>query len=237
MIPSHLELRLKQLEDNIKQDQDLLKKYEDALRYEDEPRRKTKYSREIEQLRQSANRYQQEYNEILIQISGEPSRQIENVAIQLQQMNTRLDRLSAGQKEIYENINHLRQGLISRYKASEQNIITAMTERLNQSQMITISAVVDAIEANQLSEAEMQNILPIIQQSLSALQASGIDLPANQEAIADILNSSQIDFKNRVKIAVPIIPFILSYEAQLEVGTGIDLKTAWQNLVVRLQGK
>jgi predicted DNA-binding protein YlxM (UPF0122 family) len=56
-MPSNFDLRLQHLEDNIKQDQDLLKDYEDSLRYEDEPRRKAKYRREIDQLRESANRY------------------------------------------------------------------------------------------------------------------------------------------------------------------------------------
>ena len=54
---SFIELRLKDLDDNIKQDFALLKKYEDTSRFEDEPRRKAKYQREIEQLLESANRY------------------------------------------------------------------------------------------------------------------------------------------------------------------------------------
>ncbi|MFM6269320.1 MAG: hypothetical protein ACKPFA_22885, partial [Dolichospermum sp.] len=95
-MPSNFDLRLQHLEDNIRQDQDLLKEYEDTLRYEDDPRRKTKYRREIEQLRESANRYQTEYDELRSQITGESSVQMQNVAIELQQMNTRLDRLSAG---------------------------------------------------------------------------------------------------------------------------------------------
>ncbi|WP_414561701.1 hypothetical protein [Anabaena sp. CCY 9613] len=62
-MPSNFDLRLQHLEDNIRQDQDLLKKYEDSLRYEDDPRRQARYSREIEQLRESANRYRKEYDE------------------------------------------------------------------------------------------------------------------------------------------------------------------------------
>ncbi|WP_292710683.1 MULTISPECIES: hypothetical protein [unclassified Nostoc] len=95
-MPSNFDLRLQHLEDNIRQDQDLLKEYEDSLRYEDDPRRKAKYTREIEQLRESANRYQKEYDELQMQITGEPTVQMQNVAIQLQQINTRIDRLSAG---------------------------------------------------------------------------------------------------------------------------------------------
>lgn len=236
MLPQHLELRVKHLEDNIQQDQNLLKDYEDELRYEDDPRRRAKYNREIARLKESANGYQQEYNELLAQITGEKTVQMQNVAIQLQQMNSRLDRLSAGQKAIFENINHLRQGLLARYSASEQNIIAAITERLNESQMTTISALLDAIEANKVSDSEMQNILPSIQEGLSILQKCGVTLPISKDEIVEVINAPQMDFKHRLKVAVPIIPFILDYEGELELGTGINIKEALKQFMARLIG-
>jgi hypothetical protein len=229
-MPSNFDLRLQHLEDNIKQDQNLLKEYEDSLRYEDDPRRKAKYRRAIEQLEESANRYQKEYEELRIQITGEPTVQMQNVAIQLQTMNTGINKLFAGQKAIYENINHLRQGLLARYNAGEQNIIAAITERLDESQMVMISTVLDAIETNQVTEGEMQLILQGIQQNITKLQPS-------QAALAEVINSPGLDFKHRLKVGIPIIPFILDYEGELELGTGINLKAALQALMMRLKGE
>jgi uncharacterized phage infection (PIP) family protein YhgE len=237
MEPSHLTQRLKDLEDNIKQILALLKKYEDALHYEDDPRRQVKYNREIEQLRQSANRYQQEYDRLYQQITGESTVQMQSVAIQLEEVNNRLDRLSAGQKAIYANINHLRQGLLAHYEAGEKNIISAITYQLNESQLTTISALLDAIEANKVSDAEMQNILPRIQESLIILQQRGFTLPVSQEEIVEVINAPQMDFKHRLKVAVPLIPFILDYEGELELGTGINLKEALKQFRARLIGE
>lgn len=237
MEQSNLTRRLKDLEDNIKQDSALLKDYEDELRYEDEPRRKAKYNRAIEQLRESANRYQQEYDRLYQQITGESTVQMHTVAIQLEEMNNTLDRLSAGQKAIYANINNLRQGLLARYSASEKNIISAITERLDESQVSTISGVLDAIETNKISEGEMQNFLPSIEQSLITLQQRGVTLPVSQQAITEVINAPQMDFKHRLKVAVPIIPFILDYEAELELGTGINLKEGWKQLMARRIGE
>ncbi len=220
---SFIELRLKDLDDNIKQDFALLKKYEDTSRFEDEPRRKAKYQREIEQLLESANRYQQELDELQKQIASKPTVHMQAVAIQLQQINTKLNRLSAGQKAIYENINHLRQGLLARYKASEQNIIAAITEQLNQVQITTISTILDAVEANQVSEGEMQNILQSIHLSLTTLQQQGIALPAEQKILAELIDTPGIDIKHRLKVSLPIIPFLLDYESELELGTKIKL--------------
>lgn len=234
---SFIELRLKHLDDNIEQDLALLKKYEDTLRYEDEPRRKAKYQREIEQLRESANRYQQELDELQKQIISEPNVHTQTVAIQLQQVNTKLDRLSAGQKAIYENINYLRQGLLVHYKASERNIIAAITEQLDQAQITTISTILDALEADQVSEGEMQDILQSIYLSLTTLQQRGIALPVHQKTLAEVINRAELDTKHRLKVSLPIIPFLLDYEGELELGTGIKLKAVLQELWVRFRGE
>lgn len=236
MQPSYITQRLRHLEDNIKQDQDLLKEYEDTLRYEDEPLRKTRYKRQIELLRESAIRYQQEYDELRIQIIGEPTVQMQSVALQLQQMNNKLDQLYAGEKAIYANINDLRQRLLTRYNAGEENIIAAITERFNESQMNTISTLLDAIEANQVSEAEMRKILPSIQEGLIVLQQRGVTLPVSQEEIVEVMNAPQMDFKHKLKVAVPIIPFILDYEGELELGTGINIKEALKQFMARFTG-
>lgn len=234
---SFIDLRLKDLDDNIKQDLALLKKYEDTSRFEDEPRRKAKYQREIEQLRESANRYEQELDELKRQIISGPTVHTQTVASQLQQLHTKLDRLSAGQKAIYENINHLRQGLLTRYKASEQNIIAAITEQLDRDQITTLSTILDALEAEQVSEGEMQNILQSIHLSLTTLQQQGIALPAEQETLAELINAPEVDIKHRLKVSLPIIPFLLGYEGELELGTGVELKAVWQKLWVRFRGE
>lgn len=233
---SSFDLRLQQLEDNIRQDQDLLKKYEDALRYEDDPRRKAKFTREITQLRESAELYKNEYDKLLIHINGEPTAQMQTVEIQLQQVHTKLNKLCAGQKAIYENVNHLRQGLLSNYKVSEQNVIAAISKKLNQSQIETISAVLNAVENNRLPEAEMLNIVEGTQQMINKLEQRGITLPSNQQELAELIKAPEIDTKHRLKIFIPIIPILLSYEGELELGSGINLKAVWQKLLVRCKG-
>ena len=40
----------------------------------------------------------------------------------------------------------------------------------------------------------------------------------------------EIDAKHALKVSIPIIPFILAYEGELGLGTGIKLKEVWKNL-------
>lgn len=233
---SNFDLRLQHLEDNIKQDQDLLKKYEDALRYEDDPRRQTKYTKEITQLRESAKLYQKEYDELKY-VNSSPTAQMQSVEIQLQQVHRKLDKLYTGQKFIYKNINHLRQGLFNYYKDSERNVIAAISEKLDESQIKTISTVLSAVENNQIPEAEILQIVEGTQQIITVLEQKNITLPSNQQATVELIKAPEIDTKHRLKIFLPIIPILLSYEGELELGSGINLKAVWQKLLMRIQGE
>lgn len=236
MTPPNFGLRLQHLEDHIKQDLDLLKDYEDELRYEDDPRRKAKYSREIEQLRESATRYQKEYSELRIQITGEPTEQMQNVAIQLEQINNKLNTLYAGQRAIYGNLNDLRRRLLAHYNAGEQRIISAITAQMDQTQLDTISVVLQAIDSGKVSDLEVQQILDSTQQMLAMLNQGNI-LTSDQQEIIEVIKSPAIDAKHRLKVTIPLIPLILGYEGEVDLGTGINLKAALQNLVLRFRGE
>jgi len=87
--------RLTHLVDNIRQDLALLKAYEDALRYEDDPGRQAKYRQKIEQLRESATRYWQEYEELRAQVIDRTSAEMQDVAAQLRQLDAKLSTLLA----------------------------------------------------------------------------------------------------------------------------------------------
>jgi len=236
-----IELQLQHLADNIRQDLTLLKEYEDTLRYEDDPRRRAKYRREIEQLRKSAARYRQEYEELRAQATGEPSGTMRDVADQLQYMDAKLDALLAGQKGLREDLTDLRQALLTRFDVSEQALIAAVVEHLDQGQLVTIQSVLDAIEAGHVPDMELQETLDAVQQALSEMRKQGAVLgtPAltnEVEQLAELADAPRMDVKHRLKVTVPIIPLILSYEGEIELGSELNLEAAWQRLVSRLRG-
>ncbi|MEM7555022.1 MAG: hypothetical protein AAF378_13140 [Cyanobacteria bacterium P01_A01_bin.84] len=234
---THLEIRLKDLEDHIQQDFDLLKKYEDTLRYEDDPRRKIKYQKEIEKLKESANGYQQELDELTKQLSNDITIHKPTFLEQLQQMNIKLDILKNVQFDIHQDLDSLHQSLLVRYEKTEQKIIEAFIQKLNHSQLTTVQKIICAIDDNRLPEAQMLQIIENTEYAIAKLQQSGISLPSNQEQVTEIIKSPGLDTKHRLKISLPIIPILLSYEGELELGSGIDLKAVWQKLLTRFQGE
>jgi len=150
-------VRIQHLADNIQKDLDLLKEYEDTLRLEDDPRRRAKYHREIEQLRESAASYKREYDELQIQVADKPSVPMQNVGTQLQQMDTKLDTLLEGQKTIQDNLVDVRKTILARFDANEQTIIATIVDRLDEEQLVNTQAVLDSITTRQFEEIRMRH--------------------------------------------------------------------------------
>lgn len=222
--------RLQDLADNIAKDLVLLKEFEDELRYETNPRVKARYRLDIEQLQASATRYQKEYNELQQLAGGSPPANMQNVESQLHQMDVKLDTLLSGQNTISQNLNQMRQTLLNRYDAAEKVMIAAIAEQLNQTQLALTQSLLDALEANQLSEPEMQQMLAVLEDRIPSL-------PPSQAAVAEIIKAPELDAKHKLKVTLPIVPFLIDYEGELELGSGFNIKSAWERLLAKLRNK
>ncbi|MFN6497612.1 MAG: hypothetical protein RMX65_011480 [Nostoc sp. DedQUE01] len=220
--------RLRDLEIHISKDQELLNDFEEALRYETNPRVKARYRQEIQQQYDSLTRYKQEYTELEQQLSNTPNVQMQKVESQLQQMDAKLNVLLNGQVAIYENQNQMRQALLNRYDAIERAIISAITQQLDQTQLVLIQNLIDALEANLISDQQMQ-------QMLAALEERIPTLPLNSLAVTEIIKDPELDAKHKLKITLPIVPMLVEYEGELEFGTGFNIKSAWEQLIAKLR--
>lgn len=222
--------RLQDLADNIAKEQELLKDYEEALLYEDEPRRIKRYRREIERQRESVTRYQLEYAELKQELADEPSAQMQHVGHQLQQMDAKINVLLSGQVAIYENLNQMRQALLNRYDAAEQAIIGAIAQQLDETQLVLIQRLLDAVEANQVSQPQMQ-------QMLAALEERIPSLPPTQATAIEVIKDPELNAKHKLILTLPLVPLLVNYEGELELGAGFNINSAWERLVNKLRRK
>ena len=226
-----IERRIQQLADNIRKDMDLLNDFEDELRYETDPRRLARYRREIERQHESLSRYQQEYDELRGQLTGEPPAGMQNTADLLRQMDAKLDGLVGGQKAMQDDLKDFRKTLLARFDDSEQTIISAVVQRLDQNQSATVQSILDEIETHRLPENELQGTLNVIQQTLSEIkqkEAGYYDSQLVRDVgnLSEVVDDPKLDVNHKLKVSVPIIPLILSYETEV----GLNLKAAWQRL-------
>jgi septal ring factor EnvC (AmiA/AmiB activator) len=236
------ERRIQQLADNIRQDLDLLKAYEDKLRYETDLRRLEGYRREIERQRESLTRYQQEYDELQKQVTGEPSAEMVDTADLLRQMDAKLDNIQRGQKVMQDDLKDLRKTLLARFDASEQTIISAIVQRLDQNQLAIVQSILDEIGTHSVPENELQETLSALQQTLLEIRETEIGLYDSQlmteaKRLSEMVDDPKLDLTHKLKVSIPIIPLILSYETEVELKSGLNLKTAWQRLKARVRGE
>ncbi|MEI6370004.1 MAG: hypothetical protein WCO49_09880 [Nostocales cyanobacterium ELA608] len=227
MLSQIFQQRLTDLLDHITQDQKLLKEFEEALTVEDNPRTLKKYKKEIKRQQESIDNYKQEYTELQQQLIGISTPQIQVVGNQLQIIENQLQQIDAKL-----NIVLIKQdSLLIRYEASEQAILRVFIEQLNQTQLAFTENMLNAVAANQVSESEMLEMLAVLESRIPSL-------PANSQAeIAEIIKSPELDARHKITVTLPIVPFLINYEGELELGTGFNIKSAWEFIIKKLGRK
>jgi hypothetical protein len=234
--PKVVATRVDQLSDSITKDYELLKEYEDELRLEDDPRRRARYQREIERLKASASAHEREYQELELQLAREPEEASRSGRSELQQIHVKLDALLAGQSDIDLGLYNLRQAILSRYDAGEQRIIDSITERLDQSQAETVQTLLDAVEKNQISESEMAEAVSAVRQALAEIKQRDAALPGHTE-LEETISAPNLDVKHKLKFSIPIVPLLLEYEGEVELGSGVNLESVWNRLAAKFRRK
>ena len=227
MLSQIFQQRLTDLLDNITQDQKLLKEFEEALTVEDNPRTLKKYKKEIKRQQESIDNYRQEYTELEQQLTGIPTPQIQVVGNQLQIIENQLQQIDAKLNIVLIN----QDSLLIRYQVSEQAILRVFIEQLNQTQLAFTENMLNAVAANQVSESEMLQMLAVLESRIPYLPSS------SQAEIAEIIKSPELDARHKITVTLPIVPFLINYEGELELGTGFNIKSAWEFIIKKLGRK
>jgi hypothetical protein len=89
---------------------------------------------------------------------------------------------------------------------------------------------------------ELEETLVAVQHTLSEIQQQGIALPDSTltseevEHLSEVADAPKLDAKHKLKITVPIIPYLLSYEGEVELKSGLNLEAVWKRLVAKVRG-
>ena len=222
------EERLQDLEDNLARERKLLKQYEEKLSFTDDPREMGNCRRQIKRQKEAMADHEREYEELAQKLQQTAAKQLQRIEQELQDLNKKMDILLNGQAAISTDLNNLRQTLLSRYDDGERKMLEAI-QQLNLSQLKLTDKLLDAIADDQVSEQEMSDTLVLVEQRLG-------ELPEEEsKLIADSLQDSKNNIKHKLKIIVPLI--LLRYEVEIELGSGFNIKSAWQKLMAVLGGR
>jgi chromosome segregation ATPase len=214
MTSRFLKLRRQHLEENIEDAINLIREFDNELKDELNPSRRSEYKRRIKQLKELWNAYEQEYEELCNKLTPEEPEKMQIIACELNQMNSQIEQMNL-------KINAL--GKIA---------ITGL-ERLDQNQR----SIQKALEANRISDSEIQELLTSIQQTLVLEEKKGLALPPDKKKFAEFLDDSSLDAKQKLILTLPIIPSLIAYETELELGAHFNLKASWERFRKKIQGR
>lgn len=226
--------RFQQLSDHVRKDQELLAEYEDALRYEINPTLRVKYRREIEQLKQTIQRRIEEYNRLGNDVGSQHNDRLIEMGTELRQIDAKVDTLLAGQSRLRDDVRTLRVTIVQRFDAAEARIVTAIVSHLGVSQLESVERVLAAVEARRIDEAELRQTLDAVAMALAELeQLAAPDMAEEVGKAVQLIKDPSVNLAHRLKVAISIIPLVLSYETAIEVKGGLNLGAIWDRLTHR----
>jgi hypothetical protein len=137
--------------------------------------------------------------------------------------------------DILKGLVEMRQAVLVRFDISDQNIVSSVVKHLDKNQLADVQVILDHIEADRVQEIEMYEALIAIQQTLSEMKQQPMDYADLQLAndvitLSKLIDDPKIDSVHKLKVSIPIIPLILSYEGEVGLKCGINLKNAWKSL-------
>jgi hypothetical protein len=229
-----IDIRMRHLEDNICQDLKLLKEYENIMRIESDPRNLARYNLEIIKQKEALNRYQTEYEELEKQVRRLTPEKINGIDRQLQEMNAILESIQNEQMNVLKDQDALRRCILDRFDVMEQKVVNSMVNKLDQSLLIEVARALDGLESINSSERIFTDISDLLNKVLDEIKNSeykyNTQLADQTNQLLSAINKPELTMEQKLKISVPIVPFILSYECIAGMSDGIELKTLWNRL-------
>lgn len=223
MLSSVLNLRLEQLEKNIIQVSQLLNDYEQELIDEDDPGKRRRHRRRIEELRQKNNDFEKELQGLQPNSVGEDSVRFQYIYGQLSEIDQKVEFL-------LDSHAFLNNAILFHFSPQEKQLLSPLTSRLGEADMIWVKDLLAAIDSDQIGQNEIQLILTESQNLFEKLKEKSLISSLESNRVSELIDPPNLDKKHSLKLSIPIIPFLLSYEAELGTGLSINLDVAWQNL-------
>lgn|GEM_PF-4240560 len=224
-------IRLATLRKNMAESMQLLSEYEDELRTEDDPGRRKRWTRRIEQLRTALRASETEYKRIRTRNPAITAGEITSAA----SSDIEPEGLF---RQLFERLDVLQRELAASLRSSAERVIRALSSRLDESEASIARDVADLVEANAVPREEMDQLLALANEGLIALaDVAQPEEAADADGVLEALTSSHLSTSHKIKLAVPIIPFLLKYEGDLGWEGKADLRELWSRVQNKLRRK
>jgi hypothetical protein len=118
-----------------------------------------------------------------------------------------------------------------------ENAITQIIVKLNENHLRELHQINKAITDKMLSEHEIEAFLLQLQSVISRISSYDLNPDSHSDIlkINEIIKSPQLNIENKLKLSIPIIPLILTYEANLGLDIQTEINKLWNWLTHKKQ--
>lgn len=160
---------------------------------------------------------------------------------QSQENARRIEELLAQLQIQVMDVQIAQQQLLNHFAQQEQHLLEAITTRLATQQLQITTMLVDFVEKGSLAAHEMDRYFASIHAALQEVvqKAKAIEdrqLVEESEKLLAIADDPRSDARHRLKVTLPIVPVLLSYEGEIELSSGLNLQKTWDALKKRITG-
>jgi len=141
----------------------------------------------------------------------------------------RIDQLTYGANE--QAITRLRVDLIARLDAAQYQVVTGIVNQLRAEKVQELQTLLASLERIQLTQEEMSHWLAALRPALAEARDKGV-LPT--PGATEIVDAPSLGVAHKLKLTLPIIPFLLGYEGEIQLASKMNLEMAWEWLKRKL---
>lgn len=158
-------------------------------------------------------------------LRGQPA----GAAMSAQELRSLLAALQAQVQQVDMTLRAGFSATLARFDLSEQRIVGPILARLDAQHAAEVAALLDVLDAAAWTHDELASWLaPVSAALLEARSRAALPIEVNQTA--ELIEAPGLDVKHKLKLSIPLIPFLLDYESELEFDVRANLESAWQAL-------
>lgn len=228
---SFKEIRKRDLVENITRQYRLLREYEAKRDLSDRPKEVESAKHEIGAIVQSLENYIGQYNEICRDEGVSCSAEVTSIWEELRHLRRGQEQVIRRQDETLENLDQTRHLILLEIERSHRSLVLSLLSALDEQEVRVVRSIIDEIDAEKLSPQEVSETLKAIQTGYEELEARSLPLvrqATNAEEVKKLWGSPDINAGGKLKLSIPLIPAILSYESELSFSIKQSLKTFWE---------
>ncbi len=214
----HSQILIEALENELRKQYNLIAEYRGLILTTKDPRTKLRYKEEIDRCEKGIDEIKNKY---LPQLKQEKPQASEGDILQeIQASEYRIKQHV--QTELQTQLSEQNKVILLKIDQSHQSLAQKFLVGMQQQQAEMIPKLLDSIERKEVAGSEVMQMLQLLQD-----QISKITFPEKAEVQA-ALGDIDLSPKSKLKLALPIIPTILAWETEFEVGWSQSIPQAWQ---------